>query len=642
MWLDLARYADSAGYADDPPRTIWAYRDYVIRSFNANKPFDRFTVEQIAGDLLPDPTDDQLVATAFHRNTLTNNEGGTNDEEFRNVAVVDRVNTTMAVWMGTTIACAQCHDHKYDPLSQAEYFRLFAFFNNTEDADRTDESPDPPALHRRRRSGRRPTWDAEIAALETTLRDARRPSSLAGQARWERSFAADLVWQPLTPASAVGHERREADDPRRPLGPRRVDGQDRRLHGRRSRSTAAGSRPSGSKPCPTTPCPARARATRAGTSSSPACRPTIAPPGRHGRSAGSSGSSCPGKEKILSLAEVQVFRGRRERRPAGRGTPEQHRLRRPGQPGHRRQHRRRLRRGEVDHPHRRRPTTPGGRSTSRPTGPIDRVVDLEPDRQRPRRPGWPTSASSSSTRRASPSGRRAVAAPPEPERRARRRAATAPSPSPPPSPTTRSRLRGRRASSTTRTPGDKGWAVGGQAGQAARPDARPRGARSTVEPGSTLTVDDRAALEAENHTLGRFRARRPPTTTAPPTSPGPRRRSSRSSRPPAEARTEAQRAELTRLLPRRGRPRAEGRPATGWRPSRQQLAAMKPDDDRAGPPRAGRRRPPEDADPAPGELPRPRRRGRRGRPRRLPPAARRAPRATAWPWPAGWSPTTTR
>jgi hypothetical protein len=141
MWLDLARYADSAGYADDPPRTIWAYRDYVIKSFNANKPFDRFTVEQIAGDLLPSPTEDQLVATAFHRNTLTNNEGGTNDEEFRNVAVVDRVNTTMAVWMGTSMACAQCHTHKYDPITQTEYFRFLAFFNNTEDADRTNEAP---------------------------------------------------------------------------------------------------------------------------------------------------------------------------------------------------------------------------------------------------------------------------------------------------------------------------------------------------------------------------------------------------------------------------------------------------------------------------------------------------------------------
>jgi hypothetical protein len=143
-WLDLARYADSAGYADDPPRTIWKYRDYVITSFNANKPFDTFTIEQLAGDLLPKPTTEQLVATAFHRNTMTNSEGGTNDEEFRNVAVVDRVNTTYMVWMGTSMACAQCHTHKYDPLTQKEFFASYAFFNNTADADRNDESPTLP------------------------------------------------------------------------------------------------------------------------------------------------------------------------------------------------------------------------------------------------------------------------------------------------------------------------------------------------------------------------------------------------------------------------------------------------------------------------------------------------------------------
>jgi len=141
LWLDLARYADSAGYADDPPRTIWPYRDYVIRSFNANKPFDQFTIEQIAGDMLPNATPGQLVATAFHRNTMTNSEGGTNDEEFRNVAVVDRVNTTLAVWMGTSMACAQCHTHKYDPISQTEYFAFFAYLNNTEDSDKKNEVP---------------------------------------------------------------------------------------------------------------------------------------------------------------------------------------------------------------------------------------------------------------------------------------------------------------------------------------------------------------------------------------------------------------------------------------------------------------------------------------------------------------------
>lgn len=141
MWLDMARYADTAGYAEDHPRTIWAYRDYVIRSFQKNQTFDQFTIEQIAGDLLPNPTTEQLIATAFHRNTLTNSEGGTDDEEFRSAAVVDRTNTTMAVWMGTTMACAQCHTHKYDPITHHEYFQFYALLNNTADNDQPNESP---------------------------------------------------------------------------------------------------------------------------------------------------------------------------------------------------------------------------------------------------------------------------------------------------------------------------------------------------------------------------------------------------------------------------------------------------------------------------------------------------------------------
>ncbi len=141
IWLDLARYADSAGYADDPPRVIWQYRDWVIDAINKDLPIDQFTVEQLAGDLLPNPTHDQLIATAFHRNTMTNSEGGTDDEEFRSAAIVDRVNTTMQIWMGLTMGCAQCHTHKYDPISQEEYFRVYAILNQTEDADRRDEGP---------------------------------------------------------------------------------------------------------------------------------------------------------------------------------------------------------------------------------------------------------------------------------------------------------------------------------------------------------------------------------------------------------------------------------------------------------------------------------------------------------------------
>lgn len=129
-WLDLARYADSAGYHIDAKRTMWPYRDWVIGAYNANMPFDRFTIEQIAGDMLPEATIDQRIATGFHRNTMFNEEGGIDQEEFRTKAVVDRVGTTMTAWMGTTMACAECHDHKYDPFSQAEFYQLYSFFNN--------------------------------------------------------------------------------------------------------------------------------------------------------------------------------------------------------------------------------------------------------------------------------------------------------------------------------------------------------------------------------------------------------------------------------------------------------------------------------------------------------------------------------
>ena len=141
VWLDLARYADSQGYANDPDRTIWRWRDWLIAAMNDNRPYDRFTVEVLAGDLLPQPTPDQLIATGFHRNTLTNTEGGTNSEEFRSAAIVDRVNTTMQVWMGTTIGCCQCHNHKYDPITQKEYYQLYAIFNNTEDSNAGNDAP---------------------------------------------------------------------------------------------------------------------------------------------------------------------------------------------------------------------------------------------------------------------------------------------------------------------------------------------------------------------------------------------------------------------------------------------------------------------------------------------------------------------
>ncbi len=201
MWLDLARYADSSGYADDPLRTIWGYRDYVVRSLNANKPFDQFTMEQIAGDLLPNATEEQIVATAFHRNTLTNNEGGTTDEEFRNVAIVDRVNTTFAVWMATTMTCAQCHTHKYDPITQKEYFEVFAILNNTADADRGDDSP-RLELYSDEQKTNKAAWQTELATLEQTLKTPT-PELLASLAKFDFDYPRDLPWASLKPDLAT-------------------------------------------------------------------------------------------------------------------------------------------------------------------------------------------------------------------------------------------------------------------------------------------------------------------------------------------------------------------------------------------------------------------------------------------------------
>ncbi len=135
-WLDLARYADSDGFEKDTGRPYaWRYRDWVINALNRDLPFDQFTVEQLAGDLLLNATLEQKIATGFHRNTLTNREGGVDPEQFRVEAIVDRVNTTAKVWLGTTMNCCQCHDHKYDPLSQREFYQFFAFFNSDAEVD---------------------------------------------------------------------------------------------------------------------------------------------------------------------------------------------------------------------------------------------------------------------------------------------------------------------------------------------------------------------------------------------------------------------------------------------------------------------------------------------------------------------------
>ena len=140
-WLDLARYADSNGYQVDLARSVWPYREWVINAFNRNEPFDQFTVEQLAGDLLPNPTLEQKIATGFNRNTKLNDEGGGDAEEYRVKAVKDRVATVGTAWLGLTLNCAECHTHKYDPITHDEYYKFYAFFNNTTDGGNYSPAP---------------------------------------------------------------------------------------------------------------------------------------------------------------------------------------------------------------------------------------------------------------------------------------------------------------------------------------------------------------------------------------------------------------------------------------------------------------------------------------------------------------------
>ena len=165
-WLDLARYADTSGYQIDRPRPFaWLYRDWVINAINDDLPFDQFTIEQLAGDLLPDATLAQKTAVGLHRMTLMNHEDGTDAEEFRCKAKVDRASTTGTLWLGLTIGCAECHNHKFDPVSQREFYQLYAFFNN---ADETDV-PSPQAGDPVRFEREKQVWDTEQARLKAQL-----------------------------------------------------------------------------------------------------------------------------------------------------------------------------------------------------------------------------------------------------------------------------------------------------------------------------------------------------------------------------------------------------------------------------------------------------------------------------------------
>jgi Protein of unknown function (DUF1553)/Protein of unknown function (DUF1549)/Planctomycete cytochrome C len=207
-WLDLARYADTNGYEKDRARTMWKYRDWVIEALNKDLPFDQFTIEQVAGDMLPNATVAQRIATGFHRNTMFNEEGGVDKEEAHWENLVDRVNTTATVWLGTTLGCAQCHNHKYDPFTQREYYQLLAFFNNA-DTDVRDSGDTSQQLIEPRldlptpeQEERKQKLQAEIQELQQRV-NTQTPELSREQADWERAVvAADSVWTPVIPTSA--------------------------------------------------------------------------------------------------------------------------------------------------------------------------------------------------------------------------------------------------------------------------------------------------------------------------------------------------------------------------------------------------------------------------------------------------------
>ncbi|MFT7167671.1 MAG: mono/diheme cytochrome c family protein [Paracoccaceae bacterium] len=195
-WLDLARYADSHGYTIDGGRSIWPWRDWVVAAIAADVPFDEFTILQLAGDLLPDATRDQILATGFHRNTQVNQEGGAKDEENRINAVIDRVATTGSVWLGSSVACAQCHTHKFDPITHTEYYGLFAFFNSTEDGGVSAEPSllVPKNREEERRAGE---WEERLAKAEAAYRSA-----------WDAASSGWTIWQPEWATGSNGPELR--------------------------------------------------------------------------------------------------------------------------------------------------------------------------------------------------------------------------------------------------------------------------------------------------------------------------------------------------------------------------------------------------------------------------------------------------
>jgi len=200
-WLDLARYADSDGYEKDRARPwAWRYRNWVIDALNADMPYDVFSVEQLAGDMLPDATTEDRVASGFHRNTLHNTEGGTDKEEDRVKKTVDRTNTLGAVWLGLTVGCAQCHSHKYDPLTQREYYQLFAFFNSIDETD--IDAPRPMDQERFRLA--KEAFDREHVKRTAAVAEYKQNQLAKAQAAWEKTaLDTGVVWRSIEVATAA-------------------------------------------------------------------------------------------------------------------------------------------------------------------------------------------------------------------------------------------------------------------------------------------------------------------------------------------------------------------------------------------------------------------------------------------------------
>ena len=197
-WLDLARYADSEGYLGDSLRPhAWVFREWVIEAINRDLPFDQFTIEQLGGDLLEKPTLDQRIATGFHRNTLRNTEAGVDLELYRTKEIIDRVNTTGMVWLGLTFGCAECHDHKNDPISQTEFYQLYAFFNNADEVGVTATKPWEIAEHKAAMQKWQPGWDDLVNKLQSFEKDSLSEEQKASIEKSLTGTSKSLDWKKL-------------------------------------------------------------------------------------------------------------------------------------------------------------------------------------------------------------------------------------------------------------------------------------------------------------------------------------------------------------------------------------------------------------------------------------------------------------